>query len=133
MAIVLPDGILTNLTLGFVRKFIQDNARILAIVSLPRETFVPHGTGSKASVVFLQKFGEEVLQELKKKDYPVFMAVCEKIGYDIRGRTLLNEKGEYVSEDGEVVANKEDAAVDSEIADIVGKFKEFKLNNDLKF
>jgi type I restriction enzyme M protein len=133
MAIVLPDGILNNLTLGYVRKFIQDKARILAVVSLPQETFIPHGTGSKASVVFLQKFDDGTLKELKKRDYAIFMAVCEKIGYDIRGRVLFkrNEKGLLVNEEGEIVADKESAAVESDIPEIITAFADFKAKYKL--
>jgi len=135
MAIVLPDGILTNLTSEYVQEFILNKARVLAVVSLPQETFIPHGAGTKASVVFLQKLEKEELENLKKKDYPIFRAICEKIGYDIRGRTIFkkNEKGEYIDEDGKVVKNKEDAAIDSDIQEITEAFREFKKNHGLKF
>lgn len=56
LGIVLPDGILTNSSLDYVRKFIEGNARILAVVSLPQHAFVPAGAGVKASLLFLQKF-----------------------------------------------------------------------------
>jgi len=56
LGIVLPDGILTNSSLDYVRKFIEENARILAVVSLPQHAFVPAGAGVKASLLFLQKF-----------------------------------------------------------------------------
>jgi len=56
LGIVLPDGILTNSSLDYVRKCIEENARLLAVVSLPPHTFVPAGAGVKASLLFLQKF-----------------------------------------------------------------------------
>jgi type I restriction enzyme M protein len=135
MAIVLPDGILTNLTLEHVQEFMLNKARFLAVVSLPQETFIPHGAGTKTSVVFLQKFEEEELEKLKKKDYPIFRAVCKKIGYNVRGRAVFkkNEKGEYLNEKGKVVKNKEDAAIDSDIQDILDAFTEFKKKHGLKF
>ena len=135
MAIVLPDGILTNITLGYVREFIISKARILAVVSLPQVTFIPHGAGTKASVLFLQKLIEEELMELEKKDYPIFTAICEKIGYDIRGRTIFktNEKGQYLDENGNVVTNKEIAAVDTDIPEIISAFNQFKEKHNLSF
>lgn len=135
MAIVLPDGILTNSTLGYVRQWIMDHARILAVVSLPPETFIPYGAGAKASVLFIQKLPEEKLEELKKEDYPIFMASLEKIGYDVRGRTLFkrNEKGEYINDKGEVVDSKEKAAIDTEVPEVIMKFDEFKRKHGLNF
>jgi type I restriction enzyme M protein len=87
MGIVLPDGILTNSSLQYVRDFIEKNARILAVVSLPQQTFVPSGSGVKASLVFLQKKreGEEL------HDYPLFMAIAEHVGYDATGREDKND------------------------------------------
>ncbi|MGB4339311.1 MAG: N-6 DNA methylase, partial [Candidatus Hydrothermia bacterium] len=51
MAIVLPDGNLNNSSLGYVRQFIQQNARILAVVSMPVGTFMQAGVNPKTSVL----------------------------------------------------------------------------------
>ncbi len=129
MAIVLPDGDLTNSSLGYVRQWIRDNARILAVVSLPQETFVPYGTGVKASVLFLQKLPPEELEELKKKDYPIFMGIIEKIGYDIRGRDIYkrNERGEVIKdENGEPI-------IDEDVSLVIKEFKKFKEKYNLEF
>jgi len=82
MAIVLPDGILTNSSLQYVRDFLMEHAQIEAVVSLPQITFSHFGAGVKSSLVFVRK---------KKKDeklgnYPIFMAIAEHIGYDATGR-----------------------------------------------
>lgn len=129
MAIVLPDGDLTNQNTEYVREFIKQKARLLAVVSLPQETFIPHGTGVKASVLFLQKLPEEELEKLKEEDYHIFMAICEKIGYDIRGRTLYkkDEKGELIRDE------KGKPIVDREIEEIVDGFEEFKRKEGVKF
>jgi len=129
MAMVLPDGDLTNSGLGYVRQWIRDNARILAVVSLPQETFVPYGTGVKASVLFLQKLPPEELEELKKKDYPIFMGIIEKIGYDIRGRDIYkrNERGEIIkNENGEAI-------IDEDVSLIIKEFRKFKKKYNLGF
>jgi len=55
MAIVVPDSITTNSTTQYVRNYIRNNFKILAIVSLPKETFMPSGTGVRTSLLFLQK------------------------------------------------------------------------------
>jgi len=88
MGIVLPDSVLTNLSLQYVRDYCMDKVKILGVVSLPLCTFVHYGTGVKASLVFLRKYFEN---ENKKEDYSVFMAIAEHIGYDTTGRWDINE------------------------------------------
>lgn len=97
MGIVLPDGDLTNQNTEFVRAWLKDKAQIVAVVSLPQETFVPFGAGVKSSVLFLKKPKEKLPER-----YPIFFANLEKIGYDIRGRKTYrrNEKGEVIDNDG---------------------------------
>jgi type I restriction enzyme M protein len=62
MAIVLPQGLLNNTNAEYIRRFIIDEARILAVVGLHGNTFKPH-TGTKTSVLFLQKYTEEEKQK----------------------------------------------------------------------
>jgi type I restriction enzyme M protein len=133
MAIVVPDGILNNSTMEYVRSFIKSKARILAVVSLPQETFIPHGTGSKTSLLFLQKVPQLELEKLKAQDYPIFMAICEKIGYDIHGTTLFqkNSLGQVIDEKGKPVTNVNDAAIDTDIHEIITAFRTFKEENNL--
>ncbi|MCZ9957096.1 N-6 DNA methylase [Brachyspira hyodysenteriae] len=79
MAIVLPDGILTNTTLQYVRDFIMEHFRINAIVSIPQTAFSHYGAGVKCSLLFLTK-------ESASEDYDIFMASAEDVGYDATGR-----------------------------------------------
>ncbi|MEZ5875595.1 MAG: N-6 DNA methylase [Hyphomicrobiales bacterium] len=58
MGIVLPDGNLNNPSLTWLRRWCEGKARILAIVSLPEETFSSAKATVKASVVFLRRFTE---------------------------------------------------------------------------
>ena len=79
LAIVLPDSILTNSSLQYVRDYILKRAKTLAVVSLPQHAFVPSGAGVKSSLLFLKKIQQE------NKDHTAFMAVAKHIGYDARG------------------------------------------------
>lgn len=83
IAIVLPDGILTNSSLQYVRDFLMDKCQVLAVVSLPQFTFSHFGAGVKSSLVFLRKKGNNE----KIGSYPIFMAIADHIGYDATGRT----------------------------------------------
>jgi type I restriction enzyme M protein len=64
MAIVLPQGRLNNTNDLFIRNFLFSKARILAVVGLHGNTFKPH-TGTKTSVIFLQKYTREELDEIR--------------------------------------------------------------------
>jgi len=96
MGIVLPDGILTNSSLQYVRDFVDGKAQILGIVSLPQTAFKrpaskgsgDSGSGVKASLLFLRKKKDD---EKLLKDYPIFMAIAEHIGYDATGRSDKDE------------------------------------------
>lgn len=81
LAIVLPQGVLNNTNMQYIRQFLFDKARILAVVGLDVNTFKPH-TGTKTSVLFLQRWGEK---EKPLEDYPIFMAVSKKSGKDNSG------------------------------------------------
>lgn len=84
LAIVLPQGVLNNTNMEYIREWLFNKARILAVVGLPVNTFKPHA-GTKTSVLFLQKWSED---KQSPKDYPIFMAVSKKAGKD--------NSGEYV-------------------------------------
>ena len=55
LAIVVPDGILTNSSLQYVRDSIEEMYRIVAVVSMPQTAFSATGAGVKSSVLFLRK------------------------------------------------------------------------------
>ena len=56
MGIVLPDGNLNNPSLSWLRRWCEGKARILAVVSLPEETFRSADATVKASLVFFRRF-----------------------------------------------------------------------------
>jgi len=55
LAIVIPDGVLTNSSLQYVRDSIEEMYRIVAVVSMPQTAFSATGAGVKSSVLFLRK------------------------------------------------------------------------------
>ncbi len=55
VAMVLPDGILTNSSMQHVRDYLIEKFKILASFSLPQHTFSNYGAGVKSSVLVLQK------------------------------------------------------------------------------
>lgn len=117
MAIVLPQGVLNNTNMEYVRNYLMEKARILAVVGMDVNTFKPH-TGTKTSILFLQKWGEE-----KKipKDYPIFMAVSKKSGKD--------NSGEYVykkDKNGNILYDQQGKkCLDHDLDEIAEEFRKF--------
>ena len=96
MAIVLPQGRFNNATDTYIREFLAERARILAIVGLHPNTFKPH-TGTKTSVLLLQKWNDDPeLGQLCRRveDYPVFLAVSQKGGKDNSGDYIYVKNGD---------------------------------------
>lgn len=114
LAIVLPDSILSNPGLAYIRYWMLRRTRIIASFDLPRETFQPY-VGTKTSVLFLEKKSrEEILLEERSgiQPYEVFMAIAEKVGHDRRGNAIFKR----TAEGEEVVVEKE-----KEIVGLLGK------------
>lgn len=87
MCIVLPQGRYNNTTDKPIRQFIADKGRILAVVGLHGNTFKPH-TGTKTSVLFLQKWNEDADAGAlcpPVEDYPIFFATSQNGGKDNSG------------------------------------------------
>jgi len=132
MAIVLPDGTLNNSSLGYVREFIQQKARILAVVSMPVGTFMHAGVNPKASLLFFQKLNQRELEKLKNKNYPIFMAVVENVGYDLNSKTpkVIYKKNER----GEIIKDKNgEPILDTDVPKIIEAFNKFKRRHMLGF
>lgn len=85
MAIVLPQGRFNNSSDKYIRDYIAEHARILAVVGLHGNTFKPH-TGTKTSVLFVQKWDDEICP--KCDDYPIFFATQQKEGKNNSGDKL---------------------------------------------
>ena len=93
-AIVLPDGILTNSSMQYVRDFILEKFQLLAVVSLPQCAFAHFGAGVKASVIFVRK---RRTNEKPHPEEPIFMASPELIGYDATGKKTESQFDEIVA------------------------------------
>lgn len=82
MAIVLPDNIFGGKETETLRKWIYGQCRIIGVVGVPRNAFMPH-TSVKTSILFLQK--REHKRNISEN---VFFAIGEKPGKDSRGTVL---------------------------------------------
>lgn len=110
MGIVLPDGLLGNITDGYIRQFIKSKCKILGVIDCPVETFQP-STATKTSVLLLQKTKDN------KEKYPIFMAVAKKCGHDRRGKALF----------------KSDGDADDDFPEVIEAFKKFRKDENVEF
>ncbi len=126
MAIVLPQGILNNTQAEYIRDYLLEKARILAVVGLHANTFRPHA-GVKTSVLFLQKWGKQAGDP--QSDYPIFMAVSKKGGKDNSGDYIYKKdpSGNYVHD------AKGRKVLDHDLDEIVDGFLKFAKEQKLSF
>lgn len=89
MAMVIPNGILNNPSLGYVRQWILHNTQVIAVVDMQRDLFQPKND-TQTSMLLLRRLDSNECRKAsqKKLDYPIFMAVAEKIGHDKRGKLI---------------------------------------------
>jgi type I restriction enzyme M protein len=99
IAMVIPNGILNNPALGYVRAWMLLNTQVLAVVDMARELFQPKND-TQTSMVFMRRLSadERAAAASGNLEYPIFMASTEYIGQDKRGNTIYRrtETGEDV-------------------------------------
>jgi type I restriction enzyme M protein len=127
MAIVLPQGVYNNTNMEWLRGWLFEKARILAVVGLEGNTFkLPapaKGTGTKTSVLFLKKWEED---EDPLDDYPIFMAVSKKSGKDNSGEYIfLDEKGQRIKSEGGIFETAGKLRLDDDLNEIAEAFVKF--------
>lgn len=96
-AIVLPQGKFNNSSLAFIREWILKKARLLAVVGLHPNTFKPH-TGTKTSVLFVQKYTPEQLAQIASVHDKVAGA-CPDYEADIKALLSAHEAAADVPDD----------------------------------
>ena len=84
MCIVLPEGIFGNPTEGYVRQWLLENVKIIAVWDCPQSLFLPH-TNTKTCMLFVQKE--------KVRDQKILMSLLHKTGHDQRGVETRLENG----------------------------------------
>ena len=121
MGIVLPNGNFENPSLEYLRFYIKQKSRLLAIIKLPQETFIPFGTGVKTSILFLEKKSKNI-----EKQYHVFFGKITKLGYQgNKNGTPVYKKDKF----GQIIKdNHGQPILDEDFSEIVEQYKMFKSN-----
>ncbi len=124
MAIVLPDSILNNPGLEFIRRWIFTRARILASVDLPKETFAESGGVPNPSVLVVQKLSRDEMRLAEKNaldEYSVFMAIPKTAGRDKRGNPIYYKTAQGL----EVLDENLEPTLDDEIPEVAFQFSDW--------
>lgn len=148
MGIVLPDGILGNPGDEYIRWWLMQECWVLGCVDLPVESFIVEANVNiLTSLLFLKKKTDTEKDAIAiggEPEYPVFMAVAEKVGFDRRGNTLYErhpdgeekvieeEVEERIRINGQNVVRKlkrRSKILDDDLPKIAKAWKEFRANN----
>ena len=98
LAIVIPDGILTNSTLQYVRDGIEEKFRIVAVISMPQTAFQATGAGVKSSVLFLKKHTMEATKQIQEKKIELQDNIKENNAYLEQLRQIDRQKKQHLKE-----------------------------------
>ena len=124
LVIVLPRSIANNPGLKFIRGWLLSNARIVASIDLPKETFAEGGGVPNPSVLLLQRLTREELKLAQAgalDAYNIFMAIPKRVGIDKRGNNV-----HVRTPDGLVVLDENDElTIDDDLPKVVSAFKEW--------
>jgi hypothetical protein len=122
IGIVMPKGFLDNISYEQYRQWLLNNYILNGIVTLHKDTFQPD-TGVRTCILFITKLleGESI-----PEDYPIFMAISQRIGQDSKGNSVFILDGNGNST-GQLNHDLD------EIADAYGKFKDGMLEKDSEY
>lgn len=127
LGIVLPDSILNNPSLEFIRSWLLKRSRIIASIDMPKETFAVSKGVPNPSVLIIQRFTREemkIAEAGELDNYHIFMAIPKTAGVDKRGAPLYLK-----SDDGsEVLDGEMNRIIDDEIALVSDSFIGWNFN-----
>lgn len=114
MLIVLPEGILSNPQEARTREYIMKNAKIKAILELPKHSFVQSGVDTINTVIlYVEKYQLELKRKIEEQlgdgkepeknirliqnmefeelDYDIFMGSVQNVGFEPNGRVYAKQ------------------------------------------
>ena len=131
LAIVIPDGVLTNSSLQYVRDAIEDWYRIVSVISMPQTAFSATGAGVKSSVLFLRKYPKTHTQKLKDSKVQIQNNIKTEFNYLKKIDTWDKEKKRIIKDlDG--FPNK-DNSVSIKAIKASEEFKEWRTEVNQKY
>ena len=130
LGIVIPDSILNNPGLLFLRGWLLRRSNIVASIALPKETFGRNKGVNNPSVLIVQKFSHQEYLDAEKNIIDtrreVFMCAPATSGIDKRGNTIFlrHPNGEYIlDQDGARVP-------DDQISMVPAAYENWLMSNE---
>ena len=119
LAIVVPDGILTNSSMQYVRDSIEEMFRIVAVVSMPQTAFSATGAGVKSSVLFLRKHKQNKTEKIYNQKVLLKQQIKKDSKYLETVEQLEKEKKDAIKELEKEAQSKNPEANKSEISILI--------------
>ena len=132
-AIVLSNAIMSNNTWPFVRQWVMERIRIVALFDLPENVFAE--TGVNTTILVGYKPSKERLKKLISDDYSVFTRDIMNVGYKKKTskRTVKFDNDYALNPDTfETITNdKGESVLNEDFTCIIKEFKEWCVNQEL--
>jgi type I restriction enzyme M protein len=133
-AIVISNAIMSNNTWTFVREWIMNKIRIVALFDLPENVFAE--TGVNTTILVGYKPSEKRLLELISDDYSVFTRDIVNVGYKKKTskRTVKFENDYALNPDTfETLTNENgESILNEDFTRIIKEFKEWCINQEIE-
>ena len=107
LAIVLPDGILTNSSMQYVRTQIDEWFRYVAVISIPQTAFTANGAGVKCSVLFLRKRAKEQTKKIITTKKNIKNKLLKNNNYFLQRQTWEKEVKQKQKTKADEIKNKQ--------------------------
>jgi type I restriction enzyme M protein len=125
LAIVLARGVLDNRDALPARQYVLTHTRLLGVLNCHPNTFAPFN-GTKAAVLIVQKKDQLGFQH--DEEYPVFMAISQRIGQDSQGREIYKRTvdGSFTIEHGQRV-------LEHDMAELRDAWRAFRSGRPIRY
>jgi type I restriction enzyme M protein len=118
LAIVIARGLLDNRDSLSARQYLLENTKLRAVINCHPNTFAPFN-GTKAAILIVEKKPQRGFQ--RDEDYPVFMAISQRVGQDSQGREIHKKDSS-----GELVLDRGQRIVDHDLGQILDAWRQFQ-------
>lgn len=122
LAIVLPNGYLTNPSHRYVRDYLLKEGRIIGCISLPEDVFKKSDASGFTDILIFQK-------TITSINYRIFSGVANKIGFE---QTRKNTPPIYkMTDDGDFILKDNRKVIYNDLINIANEFKQFAYDEGL--